>query len=471
MRSRRAAMRRRSPAIAVLCLCLMGLADAAPSLAAPTDDPSWGPVVTLSPVRLNPERTLAASSGPSRVVAAGWEREERDGTHRVVVSLKTPRKRWSEPKVLGVGSVAFNSRPWLTVAGDGGITVVWNKGRHVFARFKPPGRAWQPKTRLNPNPTPASSEWYIPAGAASPTVAVNAAGDAVAAWDWCYSYTEFEEFACYPYTASKSGSGEWLTPQRHRLDSWFSYTRLTLDRDGVSRRYWLSEDLHALRVARGRPGRGFGPPRRLASGPWFSFDAVGNPAGDQLVVVRRGSGVLLGRTKHRGRPWTALTKIDDAVGYGGYGDDLRSGPVIDGRGRGGVAYVSAHAAGVQVASVTPRGTWSPVATVGSATRPRAISLAVNRRGDRVLAWAENVTGQSPRVLTALQAPGLGWSSPVPLTPRSVTSVGTRLAGVVRYDGAAVVGWVGAQGSEPVGTRRFRVRESLTASAPGAQSHL
>jgi hypothetical protein len=326
--------------------------------------PSWQPVTTLAPTQPLANASVAMDARGDAV--AVWDRVERVSDngpfeYDVLASYRAAGSDgWQQPVTLDTSS--WYTKPAVAFDGSGTATVVWN--------HTPPDYAEGPRP-LSSDRDARTGKWDAPVQVApgplygSPQLGIDAAGDAVAAWeDGEVSY--------------RPAGGGWQSPAQPLN---VSDTELAVGSDGsmvlAGRRYDGQ-----VQVATGYRGSWSGSTPLGTSTAYVAPAAAVAPGGDAVVAwstAEHGNHIVYSAVRRSGAwlPASALSFIDGnayepAVGMDAAGDVLA----------------------IWDATVDPESSFRPT---GSSTWQRPVvaapaigypspTLAMNAAGDGVAVW-------------------------------------------------------------------------------------
>jgi hypothetical protein len=270
-------------------------------------------------------RVASDAAGDAEAV---WLHAEASETAVEAASHAAGSGAWASAKTLSKGAEAMKLD--IGEAADGYAVAVWEEktglGREIDAARRPAGgEAWLPKTGIS-----------APAGNVNtPSVAVDARGDAVAIWE---RFTSFEEIESASLPA---GAGTWTPPVT--ISSPVSTDEpgeqaVAIDGQGRAVAVWLRETLNRIEaVSQTSPGGAWSPqvvisePAAVASEPALAVDA----GGDAVAVWAATTGKQLLRSSSRpadsavwGAPLTLPTEVplgpEPSLGVDDQGDALAS---------------------------------------------------------------------------------------------------------------------------------------------------
>lgn len=288
---------------------------------------------------------------------------------------------WLPPADLSAGTLKVQDSVQIALDGAGDATAVWHRADDdtdlVVAASRPAGGAWSPPVGLS-----TAGE-----RAANPRLAVNAAGDAVAVWEWASGASTLVQ------AASRPAGGTWGAPVHLTAAGQSAAPQVALDAAGNAVAAWSRENGSAIRVR-----------SRTAGGVW-------QPAVD---ISAGGTGA--------GSPRVAL---------GADGETIAAWTVVDGATRVLVA-----------ATKPPGGVWQAPARISPpGVRVVSAEVALDAAGGATAVWQTSAGGSAFPIHAAHRPAGGSWEAPAQLTGAGWSTVSApRLA--VNAAGDAVAGWGG-----------------------------
>ncbi len=347
----------------------------------------WSPPQALSAPADHVASPQIAISG-SNVIAA-WERY--DGSSLVVQAADRDPKTgtWSAPKsVSPTGRDAQSVRVAVDAHGD--AVAVWasvslSTGWTIQSAYRPAGSSWQPPVELE----------RAQAGTAAPTVVLDTAGNATAAW------ASTSGGGWKVHTASRGPDGTWTKP----------ITLSGLDANGQIAPQLAVEGTNDVTAVWSRTVVASAAieltTRNAATGAWSApkqiFPTSSNALGPLIAVNKRGDGVIV---------WTSSDRPGLAV----------------------------------VASFRPAGQpWGPPTVLASAgSGPFTPQVALDARGDALVVWSDLAAGHSRVQAAGLAAGGSSWSAPQTLSTPGADALTPRVGLDDQGDGAATWAQYGGQ---------------------------
>ena len=442
-------MRSRLTLLALLALPGTALVDA-PAAVGDVDDkgPTWSlrPVRTLQSAEFG-DRPSVTMDRAGRA-AVGW-RAAPPGAGEGVFAASLPAEG-SATTALSTGELDEDgeSRPTLGQDRAGNTTAVWVQDGYdpdtatfsgpptVMYAYRPTGGTWS---------TPSSvSDGASARRGFAPTIAVNAAGAAVLVWA---KYTPRGDDPAVFSTYRRSASSSWTAPvrvPRSRDDE----PEVGIDDDGNALSVFYRGSDDGTYAARRVVGRGWQPAVKLSTGytwaPRFALSTGGaavavweRPIDDTTSTYR------FARMSTDGR-WGRQREMPAGI----RARDLAIGP----RGRATATWTARHK--IRVARSRPDGSWlKPVVMADTGNLGGSPALAVDRRGNVVLAWMTNRNAAGPRLEASYRPVHGDWTSRRRLTP-----VDTRPRAFAVAAGGhrqAAVAWITRD--EMVQALRFSVR--------------
>jgi len=434
--SRRTATGLAAAALACAALAAPGAAGAAPA---------WLPAVGLTAATSTATAPQVAV-GPQGDATAIWYRYA--ATTSVVESAERPAgaPAWHAPTTVSVGPLQAVA-PQVAVDAQGTATAVWwdSNGASpattaVRAATRPVGGAWTASVPLS---TGGAVE--------DPHVAVDARGDAVAVWrgyDQSYVIT----------AAFRPAGGAWQAPVVLSTDAASSYAatpKVAIDAAGDAVAVWYRSTggSHLVIQAAKRPAGGaWQPPVDLSSA---SLDAglpgiAVAPSGDAVAVWEaEESGVYVVQAASMpalSGVWQVPVNLS-ATGAESAGVQV----AVDAAGRAHAIWTWNDGVGtaVQTASRPAGGAWSAPTNLSDPGRyAMDPAVAVDPTGDVAASWAD-YDGTHYIDQGAAQPAGGGWSAPADLSASGADAAHSQVA--IDAQGDAVALWVRAEtsGAAPV----------------------
>lgn len=327
---------------------------------------------------------------------------------------------WSAPQDLSAASTE-SPYPAIAGAGDGAFATVWARAgvpdRPTEWAFRPPGGSWSAPARLSPSPSPTEL----------PYVAVNASGQAAAAWT--ADGTQ--------YVTVRGTDGTWSTPRAFGTSGIYpSGIGVVIDPTGVVTVVWTEYTLDTARVqamSRDTAGTWSAPTTLSADGNGLASVKI---AADRTVTVLFG-GLVTGpgdsrlqvATRSAAGTWSASQPISPpAMSIGPASLDVApSGAAVVAWTRPQVSDVPAGQ--VEATLRSTDGTWSTPAVVATSDQQAQLpDVAITPQGTATVAWTSLETqdpGGTPlsstgtgRILTTSHTAGGTWTTAAPISPTS-----------------------------------------------------
>lgn len=374
---------------------------------------AWPPPVELSSIDRNADDPAVAVD-PQGDATAVWVREDATGG-TLQAAMRPAGGTWQSP--VDVSSAPDLEDPEVAVDSQGDATAVWdidNGTNTVQAAVRPAGGAWQAPVDLSPTATdavdprvafdqygnatavwelregtsfvvqaatrPTGGPWQAPVelttpgqDAEDPHLAVDPAGDAIAAWDWSDG-THFIVRA----DVRPAATGRWQSPVDLSAAANSSYvSQVAIDPQGDAIAVWVTGSTYAIVQAAVRPaGQTWQTPTDLsadnesADDPHVAFDAHGNA----VAVWTRSNGmsdIAQAASRPAGGAWQ--TPVDlSATGA----DALHPQVAVDPQGNATAVWsrnFTIQAAGYDAAGPLLRGLSIPAS--GTAGKPVSFSVA------------------------------------------------------------------------------------------------
>ncbi len=441
----------------------------------------WVPVVAqAAPTWLLPAQTLStpnAVQGPRVAVdpqgnaVAVWARQS-GSQYFIQASSRPAGGTWSTPQDISP-IVTGASRPKVAVDARGNATAIW------FIS-PPPGPPAQPKSPYVQAATrPAGGNWSAPQTLGDmrpgdgPELAVNARGDAAVIWQDSRATTAVIRATTRPAGGDWAPTPQDLTP----ADKWAEDPTVALDAKGNALAAWrqsggAKSDLpYRIDTARLPAGGAWGPPQTIsASGrdasevneaPRIAVDLQGNavalwsdrsPSGD--AGQRADSERVFAASAAKDGKWGPAQQLTEAL-------SRRPQVAFDGQGNAVAVWAGTEASRAQFAADrSTAGVWSPPQNIGVVdVKSSAIGdgpqLAVNAQGDAVvLSGSGRDQDADPRVVRATRRPAGGaWSPQVELgllTPFNATGLSVTPSVAIDDQGNAAGAWRAAFPSTETG---------------------
>lgn len=338
------------------------------------------------------------------------------------------------------------SGPRVAVDGSGDAVAVWTAtpGENASAVIvqsaaRPVAGSWQ-------RPVTISTR----GSASSPEIAVDAKGNAIAAW------TSYSRHRSSVQAAARPAGGRWSAPVRlSAAGETAAVPHVAFDARGNALAVWQrtragrSSIRSARRPAGGRWGRSVAVARISPGGgaefatPRVAVDAKGNAAAVWTNVTSGNMGAVQAALKPAGGAWRAPATLS-----AGNGRSFAAQVVIDGAGNVVAAWLDYTGRLVRAAVHAPGGHWGRPKLL---SRPRRVAggpmLATGGRATTIAVWP-NLAYAS--VASATRRAGGGWQAPVDVAG-GVDAFSTPVA--LDADGDAVAVWIGDDGGSEQGAVR------------------
>lgn len=330
------------------------------------------------------------------------------------------RSSWSPPSIL---SRAGAGAPMVAVDAAGNTIAVWGTEQGVQVSIRPAGgRFGAPQDLLQ------SGLW----GYGYPDVAVDAAGNAAVVW------AAGAPPATHVQAALRRPGGAFGPPEEIAVSRNASGTRIALDERGGGVAVWFDlaaepEAGSTVRAAIRSPDGGWQAPQVLGTASYpFPVLAV-DPAGDAVVVwadTRPDRSVIESAYRPAGGVFGPSTTVSNA----GRAPDVAFDP------KGNAVAVWSNAETIQTATrQAATGLWGPAADIARGSSPK---IGVDGRGDAIVAWGSRSAGGegvTQTIQASIRPAGGAWQPPVTLSaPGDFTHMDPVLA--VNARGDAVVAW-------------------------------
>lgn len=411
---------------AALCalLCTVGLVAAAPAAAA-----GWSPVHDLTSREKTAYEPQVAGDGAGDAIAI-WDRYESPG-QVIEVAERKAGGAWSSPEKLTQPADGEANHPQIAVNAAGDAVAAWQLGEVDFDRVvqvatRPAGGSWSAPQTL---PTVLGIE---------PQVGIDAAGDAVVTWMENPGYEWVIDTATHPAGGPWSAATALSTPGGSATEP---QVAVNAAGDAVVTWQRLDSGNHPIAEAANRP----------AGGEWSGPQAI-SPAAQQAsapqVAIDAEGGAVAAWIQYDGMPVIDVATLSLAGSWSA--PELVSAPTVaaqsldvslDPAGDAIVAWD--NAAGSQAIEVTERsaggGPWSAPEAISASEgegflSPQFPKLAQDENGDAVAVWPQYEIAASNYVtLTATRPAGGAWSAPEPLSEPELESFGQQVTMSPRGD--------------------------------------
>ncbi len=419
--------------LGVLGAALLGLLTAAPALAAP----GWLAPTNLSVGGEDGEGPQVAA-GPQGEVVAIWESDDGSDTS-IETASRPPGGIWSAPTQLTApGLDAYD--PEIAIGSQGEAIAIWARvdgGKPLIqAATRPVGGSWSAGTNLS---TPGQQ-------ADRPQIAIDAQGNAIAAWERSDGSHYIVQAATRPPGGSWSAPDDLSAAGQNATNP-----MLAVNPGGEAITVWerYNGSHFVVQVATRDAGGGWSAATNLSAAakdgtrPRVALD----PGGDAVVLWRSGDGTdLIVETASRppGSSWSAPAELT-APGLDAYAPRI----AIDAQGNAIAAWERSDGSHyiVQAATRPPGGSWSAPASLSApdhdAGRP---AIGVNAVGSTIVSWSRS-DGSHYIVQAAARPPAGTWSASVDLSAPSQDAYAPELATDPWGDAVAV--WEGDDGSHSI----------------------
>jgi len=414
----------------LLVLTASALAVAGP-LAVPTSTPalagspgpasvseSWGPVKRLAP---NPNGEALAVDARG-VVTVVWA--NRHAPQGVVVQRRSPAGVWGPRKVVGHGLY-----PQVATDRRGDVTVAWITTRPghasgvAVATHRYGGHWTEPVPLTRPVRIHAGQGSF---GVAQLSLAVNARGATVVAWDWGSDGRHHPWQIRSAYRPAHGTFGPAVAVTAADGSSW--------PQVGIGGRGNVT-----LLCQRWHPAGTLGlySARRVVGGGWTAATRVVHEGfGAQLAVDRAGRAVVV-YSPNFNRVWTVRRPAhgpwSQPRALSAQGVRIESYALAT-NARGTAMVAMARGAGpIVVVRRAPTGSWSDPVTVATGPAPFPM-LALNGAGDAFVGWGEYA------LMGVYRARGASWGDPMVISPDAGVEVLESTHAVVSPHGDVTVLW-------------------------------
>jgi hypothetical protein len=227
--------------------------------AARDTDGTWGAPVTVDDDGVNGATRTQVAYAADGAITAAWVRY--DGA---LVSATSTGGTWSAPTTVATGNAIY---PTLGVDGDGNATLFFQNGMAEFSAMRPAAGAWGAPTKVSID---GSLNYY------QPTFAVDAHGNAVAAWSQAFAGpTRYVQMA-----ATRTPDGTWSAPAGLGLGT-SDMPALAIGGDAEATMVWRGTDNSIQASTYG------------AGGMWTAAAAVTAAGGSNTVAAADGDGNVL----------------------------------------------------------------------------------------------------------------------------------------------------------------------------------
>jgi hypothetical protein len=420
--------------IAVLCLMgalLAATASATPSWLAPSDPSAIGRDAFHPQVAVDP-------AGDAVVV---WERS--DGTYRIIeTSTRAAGGGWLPPQGLSTGGQnAFSPQVAADSAGD--AVAVWD-------RYNGSNYLVEAATRM------AGADWQAPVELSAtgqdglfPQIALDSAGDAVAVWDTRKGSDYVIE------AATRAAGGAWQTGEEISApgkDLEEPHARVAVDPAGDAVAAWerYNGANYIVEAATKTSGAPWLPAQELSAAGQdaFSADVAVDPAGNAAAVWQRSNGtnqIIETATRTPGALWLPAKELS-AAGENAFGAHV----AVDQAGNAVAGWIRSNGTNsvVEAATRAPGAPWLPAEELSAAGQDASgLQVALNPAGDAVAVWTRS-DGANQIVEAVDKLPGGAWALPA----RGLSGIGQNAespAVAVDPAGDAVATWDRSNGANTI----------------------
>jgi PKD domain-containing protein len=425
----------RRAALALLAALAGLLVISAPAWAAPT----WLPATSLSSPGQDATETQVGVDAQGDSVAV-WQRADGSGNNVVQAAVRPAGGAWQPTPTNLASCYFFPATPRVAVDARGDAVAVWRclskAGGYddTEASVRPAGGTWGTPVQLSDTD----------AGAQTPQVAIDAHGDAVAVWDRVSGATTQVESSTEP------AGGSWQ-PEVSLSDATGSAGSpdVALAPNGAASVVWLSDDgPGVVTQAASRPAGAatWGPPVNLSNpGSGGIGQVATTPQGEVIAVWPSGAdSTVQGAVRSPAGVWGSPTDISasgEAVENVAIGVD-RAGTVtaVWDRSDGSDTIV-------QAATRPAGGAWQAAFDLSAAgENAGAAQVAADGLGGWVAVWQRS-NGANTIIQAARRPAGGGWEAPVDLAPAGENAEAPAVAADAVGDATAI--WDRSDGSETI----------------------
>jgi len=389
---------------------------------------AWQPPVDLSDpgkTASNPQVGVDASGA----AVAVWERS--NGANTIIQSASRPAGGpWSAPVDLSVAGQNA-SAPQIAVEADGDAVAVWR-------RYDGAAYVIQAASR------PADGSWGAPVSLSaagqstnSPEIAVGPNGSAVAVWE------RYDGADWIIQAASKAAGGAWSAPVNLTAAGLSAASpQVAIDASGTALALWeRSDGVGYVTQAASKPAGGtWGAPKsisaagKVASGARLALD----PGGNATAVWESydgGTSTIQAASKPAGGNWGAPVNLSEAGK-----NALNPRVAVDASGNAVTIWVGLNNSvySIQTASKPAGGAWGQPANLSAPGQtPPALQLAVAPGGAAVAVWTQQ-NGPASAIQAANKPAGGAWGAPANLTTAGLNASSPQVA--IAPSGDAVAVW-------------------------------
>ncbi|MFN8121538.1 MAG: choice-of-anchor C family protein [Thermoleophilia bacterium] len=330
---------------------------------------SWGTPAALTTGAPDPQ-TVALAVGADGTAVAVWDRYD-GSNYRIYAAVRSSSGVWGTPAAISTaGSMALN--PKVAIDATGNAVAAWEQGGVQAARYS--GGAW------------GSPQTVGSTGADQPRVAMNATGETALVWrrsDGTNTRTE---------AATRSGSGAWSAVSVISASGRDAQSpNVAVTPAGAMVATWIRSDgTNTLVQTSERPSGG-------AWGAGVSRSAAGQNATGPQIASHADGGIVLTWTRYDGTAWR-----------------------------------------VQAIERTGAGTWGSVSDMSDpAQNGFGPSVATSANGDAILTWYR-WDGARYRVQSSVKTSGGSWGATTTHSDTGATAYQVQAA--MAPDGTAVLVW-------------------------------
>lgn len=346
------------------------------------------------------DRSAQVVLNPAGDAVAVWEQLTESAGWTIQASTRPAGGGWTAPQALSAGADDLGS---LRVAVDrrGNAVAVWERRRFlgpkddagtVQAAVHSAHGGWGAATKLSP----------VDSNAGGADVALDAAGNAVAVWSQDVEGTVRGVIR----SARRPSGGAWSAPQRISSPTEDACVpSIAVDAAGDAIAVWSGYD-QVVRAARRAAGGRWGAPRALSPGGTATSPAVASDAaGDTVVVWEQDYRGIVSATRPHGGVWTRPATVP-SLGTAAVPD-----VALDAAGDAVAVWLSFNSAHQQIVRASRRSAGRGWGRARTLSAPGADALSANvvldARGDGIASWERGYGPQS-----IVQAAGLDASGPV-----------------------------------------------------------
>lgn len=341
---------------------------------------------------------VSACGGASVMSAARTPCTEVAGsTARAVASTAGPTQAsWSAPEPVGARNIVEDTPPTVALDARGDAVAAWSE-----AALNGLSVSYAMRTSVRP----AGGRWQSPTALSSdglyPLVALDAAGDAIASW---------ESRSGIPL-AMRTADGVWSTPQilysgKHRAP------QVAGDARGDAIILWDGGGIHAAV----RPAGGVFGPAQLITGSSDAQDprVAMNARGDAIVAwlaTHGQGGSMRAAFRPSGGRWSAPRTLSDPRAR-----TSRPQVAIDGCGGTTIVWAafSPRAGFIETAGRTDGGRWSSQHAIATVPAAPSLDVGMDTRGDATVVWSQPSLRGRSKIWTRTRSSRGRWSAAQPI---------------------------------------------------------